>query len=115
MNKVPRFISLMADTTAKALIKDDHYRWFYEDIIRFKSGIDLKVYQLMDPELNTGNKGKDYRLDLIFINLIFINKTKLFNLELNQFVYPHTFIKSLKYALRLSGNGYINNNIIKDL
>ncbi len=56
----------------------------------------------MDPELNTGNKGKDYRLDLIFIN-----KTKLFNLELNQFVYPHTFIKSLKYALRLAGNGYI--------
>ena len=102
MNKVPRFISLMADTTAKALIKDDHYRWFYEEIIKFKTGVDLKGYQLMDPELNTGNRGKDYRLDLIFIN-----KTKLFNLELNQFVYPHTFIKSLKYALRLAGNGYI--------
>ena len=102
MNKTPRFISLMSDTTAKALIKDDHYRWFYEDVIKFKTGVDLKGYQLMDPELNTGNKGKDYRLDLIFIN-----KTKLFNLELNQFVYPHTFIKSLKYALRLAGNGYI--------
>ena len=102
MNKVPRFISLMSDTTAKALIKDDHYRWFYEEVIKFKTGVDLKGYQLMDPELNTGNKGKDYRLDLIFIN-----KTKLFNLELNQFVYPHTFIKSLKYALRLAGNGYI--------
>ena len=102
MNKVPRFISLMSDTTAKALIKDDHYRWFYEEVIKFKTGIDLKGYQLMDPELNTGNRGKDYRLDLIFIS-----KTKLFNLELNQFVYPHTFIKSLKYALRLAGNGYI--------
>ena len=102
MNKVPRFISLMSDTTAKALIKDDHYRWFYEEVIKFKTGVDLKGYQLMDPELNTGNRGKDYRLDLIFIN-----KTKLFNLELNQFVYPHTFIKSLKYALRLAGNGYI--------
>ena len=101
MNKVPRFISLMADTTAKALVKDDHYRWFYEEIIKFITGIDLKEYQLMDPELNTGNKGKDYRLDLIFTkNNIF------FNLELNRFVYPHTFIKSLKYALRLSGNGY---------
>ena len=102
MNKTPRFVSLMSDTTAKALIKDDHYRWFYEEVIKFKTGVDLKGYQLMDPELNTGNKGKDYRLDLIFIN-----KTKLFNLELNQFVYPHTFIKSLKYALRLAGNGYI--------
>ena len=102
MDKTPRFISLMSDTTAKALVKDDHYRWFYEEVIKFKTGVDLKGYQLMDPELNTGNKGKDYRLDLIFIN-----KTKLFNLELNQFVYPHTFIKSLKYALRLAGNGYI--------
>lgn len=101
MNKVPRFISLMADTTSKALIKDDNYRWFYEAIIKFKTGVDLKEYQLMDPELNTGNKGKDYRLDLIFIN-----NTNLFNLELNRFVYPHTFIKSLKYALRLAGNGY---------
>ena len=101
MNKVPRFISLMSDTTAKALIKDDNYRWFYEAIIMFITGIDLKGYQLMDPELNTGNKGKDYRLDLIFNN-----NTNLFNLELNRFVYPHTFIKSLKYALRLSGNGY---------
>ena len=105
MNKVPRFISLMADTTAKALIKDDDYRWFYEEVIKFRTGVDLKGYQLMDPELNTGNRGKDYRLDLIFIN-----KTKLFNLELNRFVYPHTFIKSLKYALRLAGNGYIKGD-----
>ena len=101
MNKIPRFISLMADTTAKAFIKDYNYRWFYETIIKFLTGIDLRKYQLMDPELNTGNKGKDYRLDLIFIN-----KNNLFNLELNRFVYPHTFIKSLKYALRLAGNGY---------
>ena len=105
MNKVPRFISLMADTTAKALIKDDNYRWFYEEIIKFRTGVDLKCYRLMDPELNTGNRGKDYRLDLIFIN-----KTKLFNLELNRFVYPHSFIKNLKYALRLAGNGYIKGD-----
>ena len=42
MNKIPRFISLMSDTTAKALIKDDNYKWFYEDFIKFKTGIDLK-------------------------------------------------------------------------
>ena len=44
MNKTPRFISLMADTTAKALVKDDHYKWFYEDFIKFATGIDLKPY-----------------------------------------------------------------------
>ena len=103
MNKVPRFISLMSDTTAKALIKDDHYKWFYEEIIKYKTGIDLKPYNLIDNELNTGNKVKDYRADTIFLN-----KNNLVNLELNQFVYAHTMIKNIKYALRMAGNGYLS-------
>ena len=44
MNKTPRFISLMADTTAKALIKDDHHKWFYEDFIKFKTLSFLFLY-----------------------------------------------------------------------
>ena len=103
MNKVPRFISLMSDTTAKALIKDNHYRWFYEEIIKYKTGIDLKPYNLIDNELNTGNKVKDYRADTIFLN-----KDNLVNLEFNQFVYAHTMIKNIKYALRMAGNGYLS-------
>ena len=102
MNKVPRFISLMSDTTAKALIKDDHYKWFYEGFIKFATGIDLKPYTAIDNELNTGNKVKDYRADTIFIN-----KNNLVNLEFNQFVHAHTMIKNIKYALRLAGNGYL--------
>ena len=102
MNKVPRFISLMADTTAKALVKDDHYKWFYEDFIKFTTGIDLKPYTAIDNELNTGNKVKDYRADTIFLY-----KNNLVNLEFNQFVYDHTMIKNIKYALRLAGNGYL--------
>ena len=100
MNKVPRFISLLADTTAKALLKDKHYSWFYEEIIKFKTSIDLKKYKLVDPEMNTGNKVKDYRADLIY------EKGKqLINLELNQFVYKYTLTKNLYYALRLAGYG----------
>ena len=102
MNKVPRFISLMADTTAKALVKDDHYKWFYEDFIKFATGIDLKTYTAIDNELNTGNKVKDYRADTIFLN-----KNRLVNLEFNQFVHTHTMIKNIKYALRMAGNGYL--------
>ena len=102
MNKVPRFISLMSDTTAKALIKDDHYKWFYEDFIKFATGIDLKPYTAIDNELNTGNKVKDYRADTIFLN-----KNKLVNLEFNQFVHTHTMIKNIRYALRMAGNGYL--------
>ena len=67
MNKVPRFISLMTDTTAKALIKDDHYRWFYEDFIKFATGIDLKDYIAIDNELNTGNKLKIIERILYFL------------------------------------------------
>ena len=33
MNKTPRFISLMADTTAKALVKDDHYKCFMKTLL----------------------------------------------------------------------------------
>ena len=88
MNKVPRFISLMSDTTAKALVKDDHYKWFYEDFIKFATDIDLKSYIAIDNELNTGNKVKDYRADTIFLN-----KNRLVNLEFNQDVHVHTMIK----------------------
>ena len=102
MNKTPRFISLMSDTTAKALVKDDHYKWFYEDFIKFATGIDLKPYTAIDNELNTGNKVKDYRADTIFLN-----KNKIVNLEFNQFVHTHTMIKNIKYALRMAGNGYL--------
>ena len=124
MNKTtPRFISLMADTTAKALIKDDHYRWFYEEFIKFVTGIDLKPYTAIDNELNTGNKVKDYRADTIFLN-----KNRLVNLEFNQDIHVHTMIKNIKYALRMAGNGYLQgeqyyhryvtqinlNNIVKD-
>ena len=103
MNKIPRFISLLADTTAKALLKDKHYSWFYEDIIRFKTGIDLKKYKLVDAEMNTGNKVKDYRADLIY------EKGKqLINIELNQFIHEYTLTKNLYYALRLAGYGYLS-------
>ena len=102
MNKVPRFISLMSDTTAKALVKDDHYKWFYEDFIKFATGIDLKHYTAIDNELNTGNIGKDYRADTIFLN-----KNRLVNLEFNQDVHAHTMIKNIRYALRIAGNGYL--------
>ena len=102
MNRTPRFISLMSDTTAKALIKDDHYKWFYEEIIKYKTGIDLKNYRAIDNEFNTGNKVKDYRADTIFLN-----KNRLVNLEFNQYVHVHTIIKNIRYALRMSGNGFL--------
>ena len=102
MNKVPRFIPLLSDTAAKFLIKDENYRWFYEEIIKYKTGINLEGYKLIDNELNTGNKVKDYRTDLIFEK-----GKRLVNLELNQYVYKYTLAKNRYYALRLAGNGYL--------
>ena len=102
MNKVPRFIPLLSDTAAKFLIKDENYRWFYEEIIKYKTGINLEGYKLIDNELNTGNKVKDYRTDLIFEK-----GKRLVNLELNQYVYKYTLAKNRYYALSLAGNGYL--------
>ena len=60
------FISLCSDTTFKYLLKKEETRnWFFE-IIERKTGIDLNEFQIIDNESNTGNKIKDYRMDLVF-------------------------------------------------
>ena len=58
----------MSDTVFKHFLKDDYYKYWFYDIIRFKTGIDLNKYELIDNESNTGNNIKDYRMDLVFNN-----------------------------------------------
>ena len=53
MNK--KFVSLVSDTTFKYLFKNNETRYFFEEIILNKTGIDLKDYMLVDNEDNTGN------------------------------------------------------------
>jgi len=63
-----RFIELTSDTTFKYLYKKEKTRDWFNHIIKEKFNIDSTNYKLIDNELNTGNKIKDYRLDIILEN-----------------------------------------------
>lgn len=60
------FISLISDTTFKYLFKNEDTNDFFVSIIKEKFNIDLNEYTLTSEEDNTGNKRKDYRMDLVF-------------------------------------------------
>lgn len=61
-----KFIELCRDTTFKYFLKNEDTRNWMFDIIKRKSGIDLKEYKQIDNESNTGNRMKDYRMDSVF-------------------------------------------------
>ena len=58
------FISILSDTTMKYLMKEERTRNIYLELFSHIIGIDLSNYKIIDNELNSGNKRKDYRLDL---------------------------------------------------
>ena len=116
MVKTPklRFIELCSDTTFKYLYKNDKYRPWFNNIIKSKFNIDLNDYTLSDIEFNTGNKKKDYRVDVSLSkgeNCVII--------EINNSYYTFIDNKSYQYLYRSAGyrydqgNDYVENKITK--
>lgn len=62
-----KFVSPLNDTTFKALWKSNNGRAWFSKLIKLITTLDLDDYELYDPELNSGNKLKDYRMDILFI------------------------------------------------
>ena len=56
-----RYVSLLADTTVKYLWKNPNTKKWFNEIILDKTRINLSDYTLVDGEMNTGSKIKDYR------------------------------------------------------
>ena len=96
-----RFISLGMDTTFKYLYKNERTRPWMNRIIKEKFGLDLSEFRLIDNELNTGNKIKDYRLDL---NLQKGNTVVI--LEMNDSYYQFLETKSYQYLYRIAGKRF---------
>ena len=46
------------------MFKDEDSRFFFEKVIKYYSKLDLEGYELYDNEINSGNKARDYRLDI---------------------------------------------------
>lgn len=102
MKEEKKFISLLNDTTFKALWKKEVTRKFLWKVIYKITGLDVKDYTLIDNELNTGNNHKDYRLDILLKK-----ENNIVNIEMNQFISEYTPTKNHTYLNRLAGNAYL--------
>ncbi len=72
-----------------------------EEIIEKKFHLDLREFELLDNELNTGNHRKDYRLDL------FLRKgNEIIIIEMNQTDTSGVEAKSYQYLYRVAGMRY---------
>ena len=94
-----KFISILSDTTIKYLMKEERTRKIYLELFSHIIGIDLSNYKIIDNELNSGNRRKDYRLDLLLEEGDII-----VNVEINKSMGNYTTVKNLTYAFRLAGS-----------
>ena len=93
------FISLLSDTTFKYLFKNNDTRVFLESIILSKTGVDLRDFNLTSEEDNTGNKIKDYRMDLVLTK-----GNEIVIIEMNRNYKRTQDIKNRQYLYRKAGN-----------
>ncbi len=95
------FVSLLSDTTFKYLYKNIDTRSWLQTIIKEVFLLDITDYQLTDNESNTGNKVKDYRMDLKLVN----GKNTII-IEMNKEYYEFIDSKNYQYLYREAGSLY---------
>ena len=95
------FVSLLSDTTFKYLYKNIDTRSWLQTIIKEVFLLDITDYELTDNESNTGNKVKDYRMDLKLVN----GKNTII-IEMNKEYYEFIDSKNYQYLYREAGSLY---------
>ena len=89
-NEDDKFVSLLADSTFKYMFKD--YRDFLRKAIKSTINVDISEYELYNNEINSGNKSRDYRLDIL------LKKDNDFIIiEMNKNADKRTLLKARKY------------------
>ena len=110
MEKEDNFISLLSDTTFKYLFKNEEYRPFFERLIKLTTNIDIKEYELYDNEINSGSKGRDYRLDIL------LKKEKDFIIiEMNSSVDTRSILNNRQYLYSIAGGGLTKGEEFKKM
>ena len=110
MEQKDNFISLLSDTTFKYLFKNEEYRPFFERLIKLTTNIDIKEYELYDNEINSGSKGRDYRLDIL------LKKDKDFIIiEMNSSVDTRSILKNRQYLYSIAGGGLTKGEDFKKM
>lgn len=106
-NAEKRFVSPLYDTTFKYLWKVDNCRRWLIKLIKLLADENLDEYTLYDPELNSGNDLKDYRLDILFSKDVSnMNNSDLINIEMYKDYGKNNNYKSYAYVFRLLGFSY---------
>ena len=89
-NEDDKFVSLLAYSTFKYMFKD--YRDFFKRAIKSTINVDISEYELYNNEINSGNKARDYRLDIL------LKKDNDFIIiEMNKNADKRTLLKARKY------------------
>ena len=110
MEQKDNFISLLSDTTFKYMFKNEEYRPFFERLIKLTTNIDIKEYELYDNEINSGSKGRDYRLDIL------LKKDKDFIIiEMNSSVDTRSILKNRQYLYSIAGGGLTKGEDFKKM
>ncbi len=111
---VKSYPSLRNDSVFKYLFKNKETRSYFDKLVYETTKIDISRYKLIDQELNSGNKKKDYRLDILLEK-----EDTIINIELNSKYNEYVQNKSKAYIYRIAGylynegEQYKNKNIIQ--
>ena len=107
-NDNDKFVSLLADSTFKYMFKD--YREFFKKAIKSTINVDISEYELYNNEINSGNKARDYRLDIL------LKKDNDFIIiEMNKNADKRTLLKARKYLYAVAGGGLVEGEDFKKM
>ena len=107
-NDNDNFVTLLADSTFKYMFKD--YRDFLKKVIKSTTNVDISEYELYNNEINSGNKARDYRLDIL------LKKDNDFIIiEMNKNADKRTLLKARKYLYAVAGGGLVEGEDFKKM
>ena len=106
-----RFFYLANDTTFKYLFKNPKSRGFFEELIKYYTGLDINDFEFIDNELPSGNSYVNYRLDRILSNS---DKSIILNVELNREYKDYVELRDRKYLHTIAGSSDNSKDYNKD-
>ena len=111
-----KFFYLASDTVFKYLFKNPNTRGFFEELIKYYTGLDISNFKFIDNELNSGNIYVDYRLDSILTSS---DKSIILNIEMNRKYRDYTAVRNRRYLHTIAGtsknNKYNDKKIVIQL
>ncbi len=99
-NNSKKFFYLSNDTTFKYLFKNPKTRPFFEELIKYYTGLDISGFNFIDNEINRGDNYVDYRLDSILTSN---DKSIILNVEMNREYRNYTDVRNRRYLHTIAG------------